>query len=267
MKMFFFLFLLCIAYATPVDTDVDGDEDYINDKSDTDYNDDYDDDKADEKKFSDSTSTTEEPYMTQDYTERAETGQTVVLKCLGKNFDSSTVFMWHNGSGLIFQGITKYSKDERINIDSKDGSMVIKNVNSYDDVTFRCRAFTKERYETLIHLEVNGPPRGLTIGHNVDEQFDVSGLTLTYPVSRTDLRFKCNIEMARPKAKFEWIHNGNSILESQGKDHDIIIEDDSTLIIKKLHARHAGEYQCEAFNDLGNLKSSFHINVECKFSL
>lgn len=270
MKIFFGLLMFAIvsrqfAYATPVDTDGDGDEDYINDKSDPDYNDDYDgEDKKTSENSDSSTSITEEPYVTQNYTERAEAGQTVVLKCLGKNFDSSTVFMWHNGSGLIFQGITKYSKDDRINVDSKDGSMVIKNVNSYDDVTFRCRAFTKERYETLISLEVNSPPRGITIGHNVNEQPDVSGLTLTYPVSETDLRFKCNLESARPKAKFEWIHNGNSILESQGKDHDIRIEDESTLIIKKLHARHAGEYQCEAFNDLGNLKSSFRINVEYK---
>lgn len=172
--------------------------------------------------------------------------------------------MWFNGTKLIYQGVNKITTDERINFNLKEHTMVIKDLNSYDDGVYRCRAFTKERYETVIQLEVNGPPRGITIGHNIKEQSDVSGQTLTYSVFQTDLRFKCNVAKARPKAKIEWIHNGNTILESQGRDHDIKIEDESTLIIKKLHARHAGEYQCEASNDLGELKSSFHINVECK---
>lgn len=155
----------------------------------------------------------------------------------------------------------------RVSFSKKDGSITIKDINSYDDTTFRCRAFTsKDRFETLVHVHVNSPPRGIRIGHNVNLQKNIAEQTLSYRAGEKDLRFKCNVAKARPEAKINWNHNGNTILESQGKDHDLKVEDEGLLIIKTLHARHAGDYECEASNDFGTLKASFKIEAQCESS-
>jgi hypothetical protein len=248
--------------------DPDDDKDYLQDKSDGEYNDDDDDDFDDEddvNKDSSSTIPAEDNYKKQEHTEKSEAGRTVVLRCSGEGFDDTTLFMWYNGSAILLQGESTITHDKRISFSKKDGSLTIKDLSSYDDGTFRCRAFaTAERYETLIHLHINGPPRGIRIAHNINSKKNIADETLVYRAGATDLRFECNVEKARPTAKIDWIHNGNTILESQLKDHDIKIDDEGTLIIKTLHARHAGEYQCEASNELGNLKASFKIEAQCE---
>lgn len=144
--------------------------------------------------------------------------------------------------------------------------LTIRDVNPYDDGQFRCHAFSKtDRYKTIIQVHVDGPPRGIVIGHNINKQENIAGETLIYRAGETDLRFKCNVAKARPAAKIDWIHNGNTILESQQKDHDLKIEDEGVLVIKTLHARHSGDYQCEASNEFGNLKALFKIEVQCKY--
>lgn len=253
-------------HSSSVDTN---DDDYLQDKSD-DYNfeEEADDEENSVEKVS-SVKPSEEPYKTQDYTEKSEVGRTVELKCLGEGFDESTIFMWYNGTAVISQGEAKMPTDKRISVSKKNGLLTIKNLNSYDDGTFRCRAFPeKGRFETLVHLHINGPPRGIQIGHNINSKKNIADQTLGYLAGgTTNLRFTCNVEKARPAAKIDWIHNGNTILDSQGKDHDIKIDDEGVLIIKTLHARHAGEYQCEASNELGNLKASFKIEAQCKLLL
>ena len=244
------------------------DDDYLSDKSDDyDENEDYGDDVEDKKKSSTVSSTpqAEEPYKTKEYTENLEVGQTIVLKCLGEELNEFSLFMWYNGSNIIAQGQSKVTHDKRVSFSQKNGLLTIIGVSPYDDGIFRCRAFsTKDRFETIIHVNVNGPPRGIYIGHNINTQSNIDGETLVYRAGETNLRFKCNVAKARPEAKIDWIHNGNTILESQQKDHDLKIEDEGVLIIKTLHARHAGDYQCEASNDFGNLKASFKIDVQCK---
>lgn len=244
----------------------DNEEDYLNDDKSTDDYDEYDEDKSDRASSStvNSASTTEEPYVVQDYIKTGEAGKSATLKCLGENFDSATIFMWYNGSRLIFQGKTKNTDDPRIDISAKDGTLSIKNINPYDDGSYRCRAYAKQRFETLVDFQVDGPPRGMVISEHKEKNTDISGTTLNYHVTQKDLKFKCSVAKSRPAAKIDWIHNGNTILESQGKDHDLKIEDDNVLIIKNVHARHAGEYQCEASNDFGTLKSSFNVEVECE---
>jgi Immunoglobulin I-set domain len=244
----------------------DDDDSYLQDKSETDdYEEDDFDDSDDKKKGPTSSSVQpEEPYKTQTYTEKADVGRTVTLKCLDENIATSHVIMWFNETLLLAQGETLLTKDKRISF-TKDGTMVIRDVNSFDNAEFRCRSFSgKERHETKIQLNINGPPRGITIGHNVNTQSNIADMTLDYKAGRADLRFKCKAAKGRPQPKINWVHNGNTILES-ANDPDLRIEDEGVLIIKHLHARHAGEYQCEASNEFGNLKASFKINVECKF--
>lgn len=53
-------------------------------------------------------------------------------------------------------------------------------------------------------------------------------------------------------------------MEVNGKEKDIKITEDNSLIIKTLHAAHAGEYECEATNEYGVLKQGFNIDVHCK---
>lgn len=173
--------------------------------------------------------------------------------------------MWYNGSQIIAQGTTLVGREGRLNFSKKDGLLTIRDVNTYDDGAFRCRAFKKkERYETKVFVEVKGSPRGIVIGHNVDQKYDITGETIVYRAGHHDLRFRCDVKFARPAAKIDWIHNGNTIVDTQQKDHDLKVEDEGVLVIKTLHARHAGEYICEASNEFGNLKSTFKINVECK---
>lgn len=259
-----FLFFATSAHSSPVDSASDDDE-YLQDKTDDYDDDDYD---TDDKKRTSTVSSlqqTDEPYKVQTYTEKADAGHTINLKCIGENLDADTIYMWYNETQLIVQGTSKIFSDKRISFAKKTGILTIKDVNAYDDGTFRCRAFAnKDRYETQVHVRINGPPTGLKIGHNVNEQSNISGETLVYRAGHHDLRFKCNVAKARPEAKIDWIHNGNTILETQQKDHDLKIEDEGLLIIKTLHARHAGDYQCEASNEFGNLKSSFKIDVQCK---
>lgn len=260
---------LITAHSNPLDSNND-DDDYLGDKSD-----DYDEDEEfddDDKKVATGSSTTvaEEPYKIQDYTEKTDIGRTINLRCLGENLDESTLFMWYNGTTIIVQGQTKIIRDKhndkRISFSNKDGLLTIRDVSSYDDGTFRCRAFSKsgERYETIIQVKVNGPPLDIHIGHNINEQSNIADRTLVYHAGENNLRFKCNVAKARPEAKIDWIHNGNTILESQQRDHDLKVEDEGVLVIKTLHARHAGDYLCEASNEFGNLKASFKIDVQCE---
>jgi Immunoglobulin I-set domain len=148
-------------------------------------------------------------------------------------------------------------------MNEKDGSLTISNIDVYDDGEYRCRAFPKSgRFETKISLEVNGAPKQISIGHNQEQKEDISGKTFEYRAGQKDLRFKCNVGKSRPKAKISWIHNGNPLEES--KDHDLKILDSNIVIIKVLHASHAGEYQCEASNEFGSVKAGFKIDVHCK---
>lgn len=245
------------------------DDDYLQDKSGDDYDDD--DFEGEDKRKSSTVSSsqnTEEPYKTEEYTEKAEAGRRVELKCIGEGLDHDTIYMWYNGSQIIASGTSIVDGDERLDFSKKNGLLTIKSVNAYDDAMFRCRAFHKNlRYETIIHVHVNGPPKGISIGHNVEKQQNIAGNTLVYQAGRHDLRFKCNVAKARPEAKIDWIHNGNTILDSQTKDHDLKIEDEGVMIIKTLHARHAGDYQCEASNEFGQLKANFKIDVQCKNDL
>lgn len=246
------------------------DEDYMNDDKSSDNYEDYDSDDKNDHAASSTTndaSTTEEPYITKEYVEKGEAGKSVTLKCHGENFDSATIFMWYNNSRLVIQGKSKPSEDPRIEFSHKDGSLTIKDINSYDDGSYRCRAYpSKQRYETLVELHVDGAPSGVSISEHKEKNVDISGTTLNFRAGKRDLKFKCSVAKSRPSAKIDWIHNGNTILESQGKDHDLKIEDD-VLIIKNVHARHAGEYQCEASNEFGTLKSTFNLEVECKFKI
>lgn len=244
-------------------------DDYLQDKSVDDYEgEDY---EIEDKKKSSTVSSlqnADESYKTEEYTERAEAGRRVELKCLGQDLDHDTIYMWYNGSQIIAQGTGIVEGNERLDFSKKNGLLTIKSVNAYDDAVFRCRAFTKnDRYETIVHVYVNGPPKGISIGHNVEKQQDIAGKTLVYQAGHHDLRFKCNVAKARPEAKIDWIHNGNTIMDSQLKDHDLKIEDEGVMVIKTLHARHAGDYQCEASNEFGQLKANFKVDVQCKNKL
>lgn len=238
------------------------------DKSGSDDYDDYNEEVEEKRKGSTVSSPTqpEEPYKTQEYTEKSDVGRTIVLKCLGEDLDSSSVFMWYNGSKIIAQGDRERTTDKRIIFSKNDGLLTIRAVNSYDDGQFRCHAFSKTfRYKTIIQVHVDGPPRGIVIGHNINEQENIAGKTLVYRAGKVDLRFNCYVEKARPQAKIVWSHNGNTLLETKQLDHDLKIEDEGILVIKTLHARHAGEYQCQALNDFGSLKALFKVEVQCKY--
>lgn len=255
---------LFLALSNPVESNNDDDADYLQDKSDDGY-DDYDDDADDKRKSSTEgpQKTEDQTYKTEERIEKADAGKEVTLKCSGDGFDSDTLYMWYNDTALLKQGNSQVSHSPRLTF--KDNVMIINDVSPFDDGVFRCRAFTKqERFETKIQLHVNGPPQGIAIGHNINSQSSIAGETLNYRSGEKNLRFKCNAAKGRPQPKIDWIHNGNTILESQMKDHDIKIEDEGLLIIKTLHPRHAGEYQCEASNEFGNLKALFKIEVECK---
>lgn len=255
-------------FASPVEDN--DDDDYLGDKSDDSYDDnDYTDDANEKQKQSTAGNdqSTLEPIQTQEYVERAEAGKTLVLKCLGHGLDESALYMWYNGSAIIVQGATIASKDDRISFSKKDGLLTVRDVSPYDDGKFRCRAFgaKNNQFETIITVIINGPPRGIVISHNINSQKNIVGETLVYHAGEKNLRFKCNVTKARPEAKIDWVHNGNTILESQMKDQDLKIEDEGVLVIKTLHARHSGEFHCEASNEFGNLKASFKIEVKCKF--
>lgn len=252
--------------SSPVEANHD-DDDYLQDKSETDDYEDDDFDEPDDKRKGPTSSSSpepEEPYKTNSYTEKADAGKTVTLKCLDESKAASRVVMWYNETVMLAQGEALVSKDSRITF-NKDLTLTIKNVSSDDSGEFRCRSFP-ERHETKIQLYINGPPRGITIGHNINSQSNVADATLTYKAGEKDLRFKCNVAKGRPQPKLNWIHNGNTILDSQQKDHDIKIDNEGVLIIRSVHARNAGEYQCEASNEFGNIKASFKIQVECKLN-
>jgi hypothetical protein len=231
------------------------------DDEDNEYDANLEDDSESERKSStiSANDVTSEPYKTHEHLESVDAGKSVTLKCDGE-VDDNSVIIWYNESMIIVQG--KSVLHDRVTL-NKDGSITIKNVDVYDDAVYRSRIFPqKERVETKIVLQVNGAPKSIVIGHNQKQQENVAGQTLTYHANEKDLRFKCNVGKARPHAKIAWNHNGNVIQES--KDHEIKIIDSDILSIKILHARHAGEYECEASNEYGTIKAGFKIDVQCK---
>jgi uncharacterized protein YodC (DUF2158 family) len=241
------------------------DPDYLADGDKNDYDDEYS-DEGDQSRSSlpVAGSTTEKPFETTSSEVKGEAGKSVTLKCNGEGFDSNPVVMWYNGSRLLFQGTSKNTNDKRIEFSKLTDTMVISDVNSYDDGAYRCRIYGKKNYETFIDLQVNGPPRGISIHEHSQKTIDIAGTTFKYHAGQKNLVFTCNVAKSRPAAKIDWIHNGNTILESQIKDHDLKIEENQ-LTIKNVHARHAGEYQCEASNELGNEKATFNVDVECEY--
>lgn len=247
----------------------DNDDDYMSDDKNEDYDEEYDADTSSDSRASSPDSgstTTEEPYIIKEFVKKGDVGKTVVMKCHGENLDDTSIYMWYNGSQLLYQGkgFNQAADVSRLSISLKEGTMTIKNVNPYDDGNYRCRAYAKKRFETLIDFQVDGPPSAMTIIEHKAKNVEVAGTTVKVHAGKKDLEFKCSVGKSRPAAKFNWIHNGNTILESQGKDHDLKIEDENVLIIKNVHARHAGEYQCEASNEIGTLKSTFNIEVKCE---
>ena len=245
------------ANCAPAEADND-DTEYPQDGEDI-YDENYEDDDKDKK--IPAIIEGNEDYQKENYTETIDAGKNVKLECKGK-FDENTVLMWYNGSRIILQGQAFQITDKRIRFSKKDGSLTIEGVDSYDNAMYRCRAFYKsERFETNIELIVNGPPKMIEIGHNRNDSF-VHGKELIYKAVEKDLRFKCIVAHAHPGAKITWIHNGNAIQES--KDRDIKFVEENILEIRVLHARHAGEYVCEATNEYGSIKAKFSVDVQCK---
>lgn len=232
------------------------------DESDIYDEDEFENDKSSSGSSTQGSPTEEKDYITENYVEIANVGDSVTLKCKGSDFDKNTLFMWFNQSLIIVQGRTVQEK-HRIEFDESTGSITIKNIQPSDDGKYRCRAFPKKnRYETNIELEVNAPPTHISIGHNQGNKEDISNQIISYKVGEKDLRFKCNPGKSRPAAKVTWNHNGNVIEAS--KDHDIIL-DGSLFLFKTLHAKHAGRYECDASNDRGNIKAHFDLDVQCKW--
>jgi len=205
-----------------------------------------------------------EPYKHANYTKYVVHGMNVRLDCKGI-FDENTLFMWYNESKIIVQAKSFQMTDKRIKSPKIDGSLTIENVDSYDSGCYRCRVFhPREIFETVIELIVNAPPKINEIGHNRRNSF-VLGKKLIYKAGEKELRFKCNVPIVHPAAKITWIHNGNAIQES--KDHDIKFVEENILEICVLHARHAGEFECEASNEYGSVKAKFSIDVQCKLRI
>ncbi|CAH1729198.1 unnamed protein product [Chironomus riparius] len=254
------LFIVLITqYADCAPAEADNDEsEYLQDDQDN-YDESYDEKDDDKDRKISSTTETNEIYKTENYTEIIDTGKNVRMECKGE-FDENAIFLWYNGTRIIAQGQAFQITDKRIKFSKKDGSLTIEGVDMYDNAIYKCRAFHKsERFETNVKLIVNGPPKMIKIGHNRDNSF-VGGKKLFYKASEKDLRFKCTVPNAQPEAKITWIHNGNAIQES--KDRDIKFVEESIFEIRVLHARHAGEYECEATNEYGSIKSKFSIDVQ-----
>lgn len=265
---------LFAANCNPVDKNKD-DEEYLNDD---DYQEDpkddsqvYDDDEFedDNKKASSTASPPEsEKYITQEKVEVVDVGKSITIQCIGDNLDDSTLYLWFKDQAILFQGpISKpisITKDPRIAMSPKDGSLTIINVEITDDSEYRCRTYPKGgRYEVKIKVMVNGPPANITIGHNqATDKSDIANTKISYKVGEKDLRFKCNPGKSHPKATVSWNHNGNVVHESN--DNDVKIIDESILVFRSLHARHSGKYECVATNEFGNIKAAFELDVQCK---
>lgn len=261
----------------PVDKNKE-DEDYLNDN---DYQEDpkddsltYDDDEYEDDERKGPSSTTARPsetekYITQEKVEVVDVGKSITIHCIGDNFDDTSLYLWFKDQAILFQGsITKpmpgVIKDPRITMSPKDGSLTITNVEISDDSEYRCRTYPKgNRYEVKIKVMVNGPPANITIGHNqASDKPDISNTKISYKVGEKDLRFKCNPGKSHPKATVSWNHNGNVVHEAN--DNDVKIIDDSILVFRSLHARHAGKYECVASNEYGSIKAAFELDVQCK---
>ncbi|KAG5672671.1 hypothetical protein PVAND_002782 [Polypedilum vanderplanki] len=268
-KILFFIGLIVLitqyVNCVPVDDYPNDDGDYMSDPKDES---DYDGDEfesTDDNKSTTTASQSSDPtehYIKSKYVAKGDVGKSVVLNCkVPFEIEEDTVIMWYNGTKIIASGST-HSDGKRIKIAKKDGSLTIDEISPYDDAQYRCRVFpakSKDRYEITIELEVNGPPHLIRIGHNLKQIENVEGKKLTYKAGEKDLRFKCNVEHSRPKAKIVW--NRSESLIDESKDHDIQI-DEGLLTIKVLHAHHAGEYICEASNEFGIIKSKFELEVE-----
>lgn len=239
------------------------DDNYLNDDKSSGDEDNYRDDYDNDQTSSASTPTTEITYITSNYEIKGELGKSVTLKCNGQNFLNDTIFMWYNNISLLFQGKSKITDDIRFKMNKTDGTLTIDNIKGDDDSTYRCRAYTsKLHYETTVNLKVDGPPRGVSIFERHQKNVDITNTTFKHRYNKKDVEFSCNVAKSHTAVKIEWVHNGNTILES--RDHDLKIENGNVLIIKKVHAKHAGEYQCEASNEFGIAKASFQFDVECK---
>lgn len=264
-KILFFIGIIVLitqyAHCAAVGEYQDDDDEYLQDKENSDYDDAEFENESD--KFSTisaiSSSDPIEHYIKHEYVAKGDIGKSVELACKG-DFDEKAVVMWYNGSKIISSGAQVF--DPRLKYSKKTSALTIEKLTGYDDGQYKCRAFpekVKERYETNIQLEINGPPYSIKIGHNILQQENVNNQTLIYKAGMKDLRFKCNVGSSRPHPKIVWNRNGNSIIEA--KDHDIQI-DDALITIKVLHAHHAGEYICEASNEFGVIESKFSLNVE-----
>ncbi|XP_050723288.1 hemicentin-1-like isoform X2 [Eriocheir sinensis] len=98
--------------------------------------------------------------------------------------------------------------------------------------------------EETFSLQVLGPPQ-------------VSGplkSTVSVPSGQL-IRIECDVE-GNPKPDFIWTFNGDELLPD-----DNILMDDNILTIERASQEHAGNYQCEAINSVGQAVKSIKLQV------
>ena len=81
----------------------------------------------------------------------------------------------------------------------------------------------------------------------------------------SQLKVACSTLQGSSPLEFSWFKNGGEKLVS-GSDQEInTIENTfSSLIIKKIDARHAGSYTCSVRNSHGQDRMSVVLKVKCK---
>lgn len=136
------------------------------------------------------------------YTETANPGSNVKLQCHVKNLTKINIIMWYNGTKLLHHGNTNIVEDKRIEVD-KDNSLIIHNVNVYDDQIYRCKVLPKADLIEEVTLHVISPPSEVTITRDNsivnDEELEVA--------SGEKVEFKCSYARGRPQANIKWAKN------------------------------------------------------------
>ncbi|KAG0728612.1 Hemicentin-1 [Chionoecetes opilio] len=164
-------------------------------------------------------------------------GEAVELECDAQGNPPPQVIWSHQDAPL--------KPSSRLQMLKEGHVLSISEVEVNDDGNYTCKAVNVVgTTDETFHLHVYAPPK-------------VSGpLETTVSVlSGQPVKLECDIE-GRPKPAFTWTLNGNDLDSS-----DIIVED-NLLNIESTELGHAGTYQCEAVNSVGQAVKTFKLHVQ-----
>lgn len=181
--------------------------------------------------------------LTKNYVELVDPGETVTLKCEVSNPQDSTIILWYHSKNVLYQHNTKLTQDPRIKRND-DFSLEISNVQVSDEGIYSCQVLPNQK-TVEIELQVKTPPRDVHImlGKRILED------TVEAEANERKFILLCSTK-GHPAAQITWFYKGRHLTEEYSREIGIVLRKEF-LDIHTVKPKHAGDYQCQAQNGVG----------------